>query len=70
MSTQEVSDKPAESGIKINNILTALLLASVFWVGNSIESIKIELAKVTAIQLIGKDRLENHEQRILKLEQK
>ncbi len=37
---QEVNDRQAENGIKINNILTALVLAGILGMWNSIESLK------------------------------
>lgn len=36
----EFRDKPAETGIKLNNILTALILGVASWVGVNIEYIK------------------------------
>lgn len=35
-----VSDKPAESGITLNNIISFLILCVISWVGINIESIK------------------------------
>lgn len=35
-----VKDKPTETGVKVNNILTGLLLAAALWVGNSVEDLK------------------------------
>lgn len=35
-----VKDKPTENGVKINNVLTGLLLAAALWVGSSVEDLK------------------------------
>ena len=44
--SMNVQDKSAETGIKVNNILTALVLAVMLWVGTSILDIKDEVAGV------------------------
>lgn len=36
----EFHDRPTETGVRINNILTGLLLAAALWVGNSVEDLK------------------------------
>ena len=46
----DVNDRPAESGIKLNNIISALILAAILWVGSSIESIKDKLTAVIVTQ--------------------
>lgn len=35
-----VVDRPTENGVRINNVLTGLLLAAALWVGSSVESLK------------------------------
>lgn len=35
-----VHDRPTETGVKINNVLTGLLLAAALWVGSSVEDLK------------------------------
>lgn len=35
-----VKDKPTENGVRINNVLTGLLLAAALWVGTSVEQLK------------------------------
>ena len=48
----EVKDIKAEQGIKINNILTFLVLAVMTWVGGNIELIKRDMsAQSTSIKL-------------------
>lgn len=66
-SPQSVQDRPAETGIKVNNILTGLVLASILWVGNSIMDIKEIIASMDKHQAlltkdvsILEDRLEMH----------
>ncbi len=44
---QLVTDRPAEIGIKIGNILSGLLLAGVIGVWTSMEGIKDELASIS-----------------------
>ena len=41
-----VADRPTESGIKINNILTALVLGVMSWVGLNINHLKDSLADI------------------------
>lgn len=56
---QRVSDKPAENGIRINNILTALILIAITWVGTSIESIKDTLAIQAKNQAVLETKVDN-----------
>lgn len=35
-----VADRPTENGVRINNVLTGLLLAAALWVGSSVEDLK------------------------------
>lgn len=35
-----VIDRPTENGVRINNVLTGLLLAAALWVGSSVEDLK------------------------------
>ena len=39
----EVQDKSSEVGIKLNNVLTAILISVMLWVGTSILSVKEEI---------------------------
>lgn len=70
METQQVNDKPAEVGIKLNNILTGLILAAILWVGTSIEQIKTNVAEVTAHQMVNGEKISSLENRIKLLENK
>ena len=36
----EFHDRPTETGVRINNVLTGLLLGAALWVGNSVEDLK------------------------------
>lgn len=65
---QQVSDKPAEVGIKLNNILTALILAVMMWVGSSIETIKSDIAEVTAAQRVNDTKINHLDYRVSRLE--
>lgn len=63
----EVQDKPTEVGIKLNNILTALVLMVMSWVGYNINTMKDHIAvirtdsAVQAVQLTYiADRLDRH----------
>ena len=42
----DVTDKPAEVGIKLNNILTAMILMVMGWVGWNINDMKESLAQI------------------------
>lgn len=44
--TEQVQDKPAEVGIKLNNILTFLILAVMTWVGVNITQMKEALGVI------------------------
>lgn len=63
----DVQDKPAEIGIKLNNILTFLVLAVMSWVGYNIQAMKDEIVRNRIDSSINrndlqhmKDRLDNH----------
>lgn len=45
-----VKDKPTENGVKINNVLTGLLLAAALWVGSSVEDLKGAVVTLAAEQ--------------------
>jgi len=70
MEPQQVTDRPAESGIKLNNILTGLILAAILWVGSSIEQIKGNVAEVTARQMVGNEKISHLTFRVERLESK
>lgn len=62
-----VSDAPAESGIKLNNIISSLLLGVMAWVGVNIErmrddiSVIRETTKVNSVEIINlKKQLSDH----------
>jgi hypothetical protein len=62
-----VADKPTETGIKLNNILTALVLMVMSWVGFNINHLKDSLADIqvsTSVQASeiahNKERFERH----------
>lgn len=42
----EVKDIPTENGVKINNILTFLVLSVMTWVGYNINTMKIDIAEM------------------------
>lgn len=65
---QEVKDRPAENGIKINNILTALILTSILWVATSIEDIKASLFEVATSQRVDGNRIDSLETRVSRTE--
>ena len=43
---EDVRDRPAEVGIKLNNILTALILMVMGWVGWNINDMKTSLSQM------------------------
>lgn len=45
-----VVDKPTENGVRLNNILTGLLLAAAVWVGSSVENLKTTVVEITTDQ--------------------
>ena len=67
MTTQEVQDKPTEVGIKLNNVLTFMVLSMLSWVGYNIETMKdgqAEQNKILAVQINEishvKDQVDKH----------
>jgi len=52
--TYPVQDRPAENGIKINNIISFLILSVMAWVGYNIEDIKKNVATTITITAINK----------------
>ncbi len=64
----DVQDKPTENGIKINNILTALILAAILWVASSIDSIKEDIGRITTGQEVNNVRIDLLEHRTEVLE--
>lgn len=57
--TYEVQDRPTENGIKINNIISFLILGVMGWVGYNIEAIKVHVANVTTVTAVNKTDIEN-----------
>lgn len=53
-NVQTVQDRPAETGIKINNIISFLILSVMAWVGYNIEDIKKNVAQTTTITAVNK----------------
>jgi len=61
----EVSDRPAEAGIKINNIISALILGVMAWVGVNIETMKRDLATVSTVTQLNKSDIYNNRKDIM-----
>lgn len=64
---EEVQDRPTEAGIRLQNILTFLVLAVMSWVGYNIEQMKQEMSTLhvaSAVQAAQvaelKERFERH----------
>ena len=56
-----VHDKPAESGIKLNNILTALVLMVMSWVGLNIDRMRDDISDLrtkSSVQQVSIQELE------------
>jgi len=53
-SAQPVQDRPTETGIKINNIISFLILSVMAWVGYNIEDIKKNVSTTITITAINK----------------
>lgn len=61
--TEDVRDRPAEVGIKLNNILTALILGVMGWVGYNISDMRDSLAQVRLDDaLMANEIMHLHEQ--------
>lgn len=48
----QVKDRAAEVGVNLNTVFTALVLASILWVGTTLESIKATLNTSAITQAI------------------
>jgi hypothetical protein len=57
--TAPVQDKPAETGIKINNIISFLILSVMAWVGYNIEDIKKNVAQTTTVTAVNKSDIKH-----------
>jgi len=62
-SASPVSDKPAETGIKINNIISFLILSVMAWVGYNIEDIKKNVAETVTVAAVNKAEIRNLQER-------
>lgn len=59
-----VKDKEGEIGIKLNNILTALILMVISWVGISINELKTGLSSLSKTQAVYELRISTIEKRL------
>jgi hypothetical protein len=57
----DVRDIPAENGVKINNVLTFLVLAVMSWVGYNINTMKTDIAEMRGFQQTTNSRLSRAE---------
>lgn len=64
---QEFRDRPAESGIKINNIISALILGVMGWVGVNIEVMKKDMSTMTSIVSVHESRIGRIEVEVVEL---
>jgi len=62
--TMDVSDRPTENGVKLNNVLTGMILAAIIWVGTSIEAIKDDISKVVTAQAINTTKIKALDRRV------
>ena len=60
----DVNDKKAEIGINLNNVLTALILGVMVWVGSSIEQIKDKVSEVVTSVAVNDSRIKALEIRV------
>lgn len=61
---QAVEDRSAEVGIKLNNILTALVLMVMSWVGINIQVMKTTQAETMRIDAVQTEKLINLRERL------
>jgi hypothetical protein len=54
----DVHDKPTEVGIKLNNVLTAMTVAILLWIGTSLISVKDEIAAMRTELAVGEVEVE------------
>jgi len=60
----EVQDKPTEVGIKLNNILTALVLMVMSWVGYMINDMNKSIGVIATVAAVNQNQLANIEKRL------
>lgn len=58
----EVNDKPAEVGIKLNNVLTALVLMVMSWVGMNINNMAADIAAISTAIAVTDTRVAHLEE--------
>ena len=68
--TQTVQDKPAENGIKLNNIISFLILGVMAWVGYNIEEMKKNLAETVTSTAVNSAEIKHLQQGFLELKRK
>lgn len=64
MRPAEVQDKPTEIGIKLNNVLTAITIAILVWIGTSILSVKEEVGNLRTDIAVGQTNIEHLEEKL------
>jgi hypothetical protein len=60
----DVQDKSTETGVKINNILTALVLMVMSWVGYNIDKLKDDVSQWASIVSVNENKLDNLKEKV------
>lgn len=60
----DVHDKPAEVGIKLNNVLTALVLMVMSWVGYMINDMTKNIGVIATASAVNQVQIDNNTKRI------
>lgn len=65
--TNQVEDKKTERNILWNNIISGCILASILWVGDTIDSIKDDIRDVVSRQMVNIATINSHTNEIVEL---
>lgn len=65
--TNQVEDRKVETRIQVGNILSALILAAILWVGSTIEELKTTIADMSTRQQVNITLLNYHSEQITEL---
>jgi hypothetical protein len=59
-----VVDRPTEVGIKLNNVLTALVLMVMSWVGYNIDRMQTQISQMSVIVQVQQNSLKHLQERM------
>jgi len=60
----QVQDKPAEVGIKLNNLLTSILIGVCIWVGTEIRTMGNDIAEIKTANAVDRTEMKYLRERL------